>query len=480
MGAGDLNVKKSWHPRLQKNQEKVWQQEQEAEAERKKLEELRKEREQERQMQELQRLHEAAGGKKRAERVEWMYATPAASSGPSEAELEDYLLGKKRVDKLLQNNETPMLAQAAAPAASEAPDANARDMAIKIREDPLFAIKKQEQAMYEMLMKDPTRMRQIRARYGMTPTPSAKAAASPYRPRPVDRPREERYRDKLGAADSRAGHRGRSSHRDDDEHARRHRERRYEEDRERRHRSRAEEDRERRHRDRSDRYGERSRDERSARHRDDRSGDRSDRHRSDHPDRRRSDYTERDSRHKDRYDERRDHSASYRNEPSREWTDDRQRPTDHAASPRHESPRPPKRPRTYDDVRSPARDVSPPRSAPDTRSYRTERRSPPRRTDPAAREAQLKEMMQNAKSMAAEREARLHQAATEEQQVHDDEARQREASRRQGSWAPAHRAGQAAFLRDHQKELWGGESSTMDLHERLRRGRHALQPMREE
>ncbi|WFD25430.1 RNA-splicing factor [Malassezia nana] len=166
MGAGDLNVKKSWHPRLQKNQEKVWLQEQEAEAERKKLEELRKEREQERQMQELQRIHEAAGGKRRPERVEWMYATPASSSGPSEAELEDYLLGKKRVDKLLQGNEAQQLMRDAEPAAQPDPDEvrASRDMAIKIREDPLFAIKKQEQAMREMLMKDPTRLRQMRAR----------------------------------------------------------------------------------------------------------------------------------------------------------------------------------------------------------------------------------------------------------------------------------------------------------------------------
>lgn len=170
MGAGDLNVKKSWHPRLQKNQEKVWMQEQEAEAERKKLDELRKEREQERQMQELQRIHEAAGGKKRPERVEWMYATPASSSGSSEAELEEYLLGKKRVDKLLQGNEAAQLSRVSDPGSQrdDSTGANsARDMALKIREDPLFAIKKQEQAMQEMLLRDPSRLRQMRARLGL-------------------------------------------------------------------------------------------------------------------------------------------------------------------------------------------------------------------------------------------------------------------------------------------------------------------------
>lgn len=105
MGGGDLNMKKSWHPLLHTNQERVWKKEKEALEERKKLEELRREREQEREMQELQRLQEEAGGKKRSEKLDWMYATPAAASGPSASELEDYLLGKKRVDKILRQDE---------------------------------------------------------------------------------------------------------------------------------------------------------------------------------------------------------------------------------------------------------------------------------------------------------------------------------------------------------------------------------------
>lgn len=101
MGGGDLNNKKSWHPKLQVNQERVWKAEKEAYEERKKLDELKRERDQEREMQELQRLQEEAGGKKRVEKVDWMYATPAAGSGPSAGELEEYLLGKKRVDQFL-------------------------------------------------------------------------------------------------------------------------------------------------------------------------------------------------------------------------------------------------------------------------------------------------------------------------------------------------------------------------------------------
>lgn len=56
-------------------------------------------------MQELQRLQAESGGGKREERVDWMYAAPAEGNGPNAEELELYLLGKKRVDKLLRGNE---------------------------------------------------------------------------------------------------------------------------------------------------------------------------------------------------------------------------------------------------------------------------------------------------------------------------------------------------------------------------------------
>lgn len=83
----------------------MWKKEKEALEERKRLQELQKELQQERAVQELQRLQEAAGGKKREERVDWMYAAPAEGNGPNAEELEQYLLGKKRVDKLLKGNE---------------------------------------------------------------------------------------------------------------------------------------------------------------------------------------------------------------------------------------------------------------------------------------------------------------------------------------------------------------------------------------
>ena len=75
--------------------------------ERKKLNQLRKEQEEERQLAELQRLQEQATGKKRVDKLDWMYAAPSNEGGAlgnakiSQSQMEDYLLGKRRVDEVL-------------------------------------------------------------------------------------------------------------------------------------------------------------------------------------------------------------------------------------------------------------------------------------------------------------------------------------------------------------------------------------------
>ncbi|KAF7303307.1 Cir-N domain-containing protein [Mycena kentingensis (nom. inval.)] len=169
MGGGDLNMKKSWHPLLLKNQERVWQEEKKALEEKKKLDQLRKERDEERQMQELERLQEEKTGKKRQERLEWMYATPASGSGQNPNDLEDYLLGKKRVDKILTADENAKLGASHKNFIAVQNANNARDIAAKIREDPLFAIKQQEQTAYQALLSNPLKLREMQERNGLKP-----------------------------------------------------------------------------------------------------------------------------------------------------------------------------------------------------------------------------------------------------------------------------------------------------------------------
>ncbi|GJE85848.1 pre-mRNA-splicing factor CWC25 [Phanerochaete sordida] len=200
MGGGDLNMKKSWHPLLLKNQERVWLEEKKALEEKKKLDQLRKEKEEERQLQELQRMQEEQTGKKRQEKLEWMYATPATGSGSNQNELEEYLLGKKRVDKILTAGENERVGAAHKNFIATQYANTARDLAAKVREDPLLAIKQQEQAAYQALMSNPLRLRQMQEMAGIKPKKDKKDKKEKkkhkkdkHRDRSAS-PRSERYR----------------------------------------------------------------------------------------------------------------------------------------------------------------------------------------------------------------------------------------------------------------------------------------------
>jgi hypothetical protein len=157
---GDLNLKKSWHPVLMSNQRKVWEEEKKALEERKRIDQMMKERQEERQIQELQEMQEAAGGKKRLNRVDWMYSGPSSGQAGTTEEMEGYLLGKRRIDGLIKKTaEVKSLEKGSDKESFLAlQNANtARDTAAKIRDDPMLAIKKQEQAAYEAMLKDPAR-----------------------------------------------------------------------------------------------------------------------------------------------------------------------------------------------------------------------------------------------------------------------------------------------------------------------------------
>lgn len=160
-------MKKSWHPLLLKNQERVWLEEKKALEEKKKTDQLRKEKEEERQLQELQRLQEEQTGKKRQEKLEWMYSTPATGGGPSANDLEDYLLGKKRVDKILTGDENDKVGASHKDFIATQFANTVRDTAAKVREDPLLAIKQQEQAAYQALMSNPLRLKQLKEKNGI-------------------------------------------------------------------------------------------------------------------------------------------------------------------------------------------------------------------------------------------------------------------------------------------------------------------------
>ena len=204
---GDLNLKKSWHPVLMSNQRRVWEEEKKALDERKRTEQRVKELKEERAKEEIQAKLEAAGSRKRIDRVDWMYQGPSSGQTGTTEEMEGYLLGKRRIDGLIKGTEHKNLEkQATQDSFMALQNANTlRDTASKIREDPMLAIKKQEQAAYEAMMNDPIKRRQLLAIAG-------KGGESIAKKEKKHRRHHHRHRDE---SDEEQGHKRRR--RDDDE-----------------------------------------------------------------------------------------------------------------------------------------------------------------------------------------------------------------------------------------------------------------------
>ncbi|KAF5017745.1 hypothetical protein F66182_10302 [Fusarium sp. NRRL 66182] len=245
MGGGDLNLKKSFHPALRRNQQAVWDEEQKALAERKRTQQRINEIKEERAKEEVQRQLEAAGGRKRVDRVDWMYQGPTDGQTGTTEETEAYLLGKRRIDNLIKGTEHKKLEKDAGTDSFMAlQNANtARDTASKIRDDPLLAIKRQEQAAYEAMMNDPAKRRRLLSSMGIEGEEKKEKS----------RDRHDRHRRR---------HRHRSADPDDDRHHRRRR-RSYSRSQSPRRRDDSREDRHRRRRDDSpqERHSRRRRDD---------------------------------------------------------------------------------------------------------------------------------------------------------------------------------------------------------------------------
>jgi hypothetical protein len=153
---GDLNLKKSWHPGLMKNQTKVWESQQKALNERKLIDKRKKEIEEEAAQEHLMKLQEAAGGRKVQKRVDWMYSGPSGDGQGVTEEREGYLLGKRSVANLLKDKDTQALAKGAAVGVDIIGNGNAnsaRDTQKKVLEDPMLIIQKQRLEMQVKAMK---------------------------------------------------------------------------------------------------------------------------------------------------------------------------------------------------------------------------------------------------------------------------------------------------------------------------------------
>jgi hypothetical protein len=154
MGGGDLNLKKSWHTQTLQNIEKVWKAELQAEEEKRKTGILKKEKEKERQLEELQRTYEDAGFKKRGERLDWMYQGPSAQARDLS---EEYLLGKRRVDEKLKDDANGLVETVVSIPAG----LTDKQTLAKLREDPLWEIRKKETQQIDQTLQNPLKLKHI-------------------------------------------------------------------------------------------------------------------------------------------------------------------------------------------------------------------------------------------------------------------------------------------------------------------------------
>ena len=167
MGGGDLNLKKSWHTQTLANQKKIWLLEEKQREEQRKTADMLKEIQEERKKDEIKELQKAAGLIKAGPaRVDWMYAAPN-SKGMMNEDKEAFLLGKRRVDKLiaptiesssnlLKHTSTNNDANIIIGSLSRIPEARKyADMSAKIRDDPLSMIKQKEAKQLKEMLENP-------------------------------------------------------------------------------------------------------------------------------------------------------------------------------------------------------------------------------------------------------------------------------------------------------------------------------------
>ncbi|MFX3645809.1 MAG: hypothetical protein ACE3JU_00425 [Paenibacillus sp.] len=125
-------MKKSWHPNLLRNQEKVWKEEKKALEERKRIETLRKEIQAEASTESLNRIHDR-NKDGRTEKLDWLYANGSSAVYTTDKKL---LLGKSRI-AAFRSVTTP---------AASSMDRHDTSVSKLDKEDPLYSIKKRSAA----------------------------------------------------------------------------------------------------------------------------------------------------------------------------------------------------------------------------------------------------------------------------------------------------------------------------------------------
>jgi len=147
--------KKSWHTGSLKHIEKVWLAERRHTDEQKQIDLLKREMAEEQQIYDLKKLHQDSSGSKKVDRLDWMYEGSLSKQATS----EDYLLGKKYDVK--EEDDLSKISNQAPGSIFISTTNTTQDAATKMRDDPLLAIKKEEQKALTDILHNPMKMKML-------------------------------------------------------------------------------------------------------------------------------------------------------------------------------------------------------------------------------------------------------------------------------------------------------------------------------
>lgn len=154
----DLNLKKSWNPKLLKNREKVWEKEHQIYEEYKRNQQYQAKLQETKEKDELLSLVDKTKPAKKDTKTDWIYHSPAASGADSLSTAnEDVLLGRTRIQEGTIKNDSAKITTSkidkvlTTGVTTARPDKSEPEQLSKT--DPLYAIKLQQLKRKELMEK---------------------------------------------------------------------------------------------------------------------------------------------------------------------------------------------------------------------------------------------------------------------------------------------------------------------------------------
>lgn len=155
----DLNLKKSWNPKLLKNREKIWEKEHQIFEEYKRNQQYQAKLQENKEKDDLLSLVDKTKPPKKDTKTDWMYHSPVSSEADSSSKAnQDILLGRTRIQEGAFNsnnakNATSKLDKVLKTGDSSADRPEKTETAQLSKTDPLYAIKLQQLKRKELMEK---------------------------------------------------------------------------------------------------------------------------------------------------------------------------------------------------------------------------------------------------------------------------------------------------------------------------------------